>query len=165
MAAHEAELTAYALRKLSAVPGLRIYGDTDPARAATRLGVLPMQLEGLSHFLVAAILGYEFGIGVRSGCFCAHPYLLHLLNVSADEARQVRDDILSGDRAGMPGLVRASFGLYNSFDDVDWLVEALERIQRGEYRGKYTQERATGEYMPEGWDVDYGQYFKFGKSR
>ena len=165
VAAHEAELTAYALGRLRSVTGLHLYGDTDPVRAASRLGVLPMSLEGLSHFLVGAILGYEFGIGVRSGCFCAHPYLLHLLNVGEEQAREVRDAILSGNRADMPGLVRASFGLYNTFDDVDWLVESLQRIQRGEYQGKYSQEQASGEYTPAGWDCDYEQYFSFKKSR
>ncbi|HEX9616275.1 MAG TPA: aminotransferase class V-fold PLP-dependent enzyme, partial [Anaerolineales bacterium] len=73
VAEHEAELTAYALERLPRVPGLRIFGDPDPRRARERLGVIPFKLEGISHFLAAAILGFEFGIGVRSGCFCAHP--------------------------------------------------------------------------------------------
>ncbi len=161
VAAHEAELTAYALERLARVPGLQLYGDTNPANAASRVGVLPMRVEGVSHFLVGAILGYEFGIGVRSGCFCAHPYLLRLLGVGEEQARRVRGEILSGNRADMPGLVRASFGLYNSFEDVDRLVEALQRILRGDYRGVYRQDRATGEFKPEGWNVDYGEYFRF----
>lgn len=160
VAAHEAELTAYALEKLRDLPGLRLFGDTDPARAAERVGVLPMLLQGLSHFKVAAILGYEFAIGVRSGCFCAHPYLLRLLGVDEAQARQVREDILSGHRAEMPGLVRASFGLYNTKEDVDWYVEALQRIVRGEYKGQYTVDPATGEYTPQGWDCDYEAYFQ-----
>ena len=72
---HEAELTAYALEKLPGVPGIHLYGDTDPERSACRLGVIPLRLEHVSHFVAAAVLGYEFGIGVRSGCFCAHPHL------------------------------------------------------------------------------------------
>lgn len=161
VAAHEAELTAYALEQLRGVPGLYLYGDTDPARAIYRVGVLPMLLEGISHFKVAAILGYEFGIGVRSGCFCAHPYLLRLLNVDGDSARQVRADILAGKREHMPGLVRASFGLGNTFADVDWFVEALQRIRRGEYAGRYVQNPATGEYLPEGWQGNFEEYFRF----
>jgi len=83
---HEANLTRYALEKLTTIQGLRVYGDADPSNAENRLGVIPLQLESADHFLVAAILGYEFGIGVRSGCFCAHPYILHLLGLSKEEA-------------------------------------------------------------------------------
>jgi selenocysteine lyase/cysteine desulfurase len=160
VARHEAELTAYALKELRKVAGLRLYGDQDPERAAERLGVLPMQLEGISHFLAAAVLGHEFGIGVRSGCFCAHPYLMKLLHYTETEAARLRGNILSGDRRDMPGMIRASFGLYNTKDDVDQLVEALQRIQRGEYNGTYQQEKSSGEYHPEGLMVDFEQYFR-----
>jgi cysteine desulfurase/selenocysteine lyase len=161
VAQHETELTEYALRSLQQVPGVHLYGDPDPGRADQRLGVIPLELEGLSHFKVAAILGYEFGIGVRSGCFCAHPYILHLLGLSSDEARQVQQRMLSGDRSNMPGLIRASFGLYNSLEDIDALVEALTCIARGDYKGQYQQEKATGEYKPAGWMPDLEGYFSF----
>lgn len=159
VAAHEAELTAYALPRLQSIAGLRIYGDLDPARAETRLGVIPFQMDGVPHFLLAAILSYEFGIGVRNGCFCAHPYILHLLQVEADQAARIRESILRGDRREVPGLTRMSFGLYNSMDEVDALIEALERIRRGEYRGDYIQDPASGDYCPLGWQVDYDAYF------
>ena len=159
VARHEAELTQYALERLPSVPGMRIFGDTDPARAAERLGVIPLQLEHVPHFLASAVLGYEFGIGVRSGCFCAHPYILHLLGLTPEEAHQVRERMLGGDRSEMPGLVRASFGLYNSTADVDALVAALTHISRHEYQGNYTQERASGEYKPTGWQPQFDQYF------
>ena len=63
IAAHEAELVAYTLERLGRLPGIRLYGETDPARAAEKVGVIPFNVEGVSHFLVAAILGYEGGIG------------------------------------------------------------------------------------------------------
>jgi len=165
VAHHEANLTAYALKRLSRVPGLRLFGDRDPLSAGERLGVIPFMLEGISHFKVSAILGYEFGIGVRSGCFCAHPYILHLLGLSADESRRVRSNILAGDRSDMPGMVRASFGLYNSAGDVDRLVEALEYISRGDYSGTYHQVRSTGEYVPEDWSPQFERYFSIGVDR
>ena len=87
-----------------------------------------LRCRGVSHFLVSAILGYEFGIGVRSGCFCAHPYILHLLGLSAQASDTVRQHMLAGDRSDMPGLIRLSFGLYNTREDVDILVEALRCI-------------------------------------
>ncbi len=160
IARHEAELTAYTLERLKAIEGIRLYGDTDPRSTAKRLGVIPFTVEGLSHFLVAAILGTEWGIGVRHGCFCAHPYLIHLMGVSEAETAQVRADILAHNRGEMPGLVRISFGMYNTIDEVDVLVEALSHITRGEYRGRYEQDIRSGEYSAVGWNPDLTRYFK-----
>ena len=159
VAAHEAELTAHALERLGALEGVELLGDQDPARASQRLGVIPFNLAGIPHFLTAAILGYEFGIGVRNGCFCAHPYILHLLGLSPAETERVREEMLAHDRSEMPGLVRASFGLYNTLDEVDEFVGALEKIRRGEYRGRYHQQRASGDYVPEGWEPEFEKYF------
>lgn len=159
VARHEAELTAYALDRLPSVPGITLLGDTDPAHAIQRLGVIPFCIQGVSHFQVAAVLGYEFGIGVRSGCFCAHPYILHLLKLNQQEARDVRARMLAGDKSDMPGLIRASFGLYNTTEEVDILVEALRRIALGEYQGTYTQNVASGEFTPQDWDPAFEQYF------
>jgi selenocysteine lyase/cysteine desulfurase len=161
VAQHEAELTAYALPRLAEVPDLVVLGDPSPARAADRVGVIPMYLKHMSHFKAAAILGYEFGIGVRNGCFCAHPYMLHLLNVTGSQAQAVRTSILEDDRRDVPGLVRASFGLYNRYEDIDALVEALGKVQRGDYKGDYVQDMRSGEFHPQGWNCRYEDYFQF----
>ena len=50
----------------------------------------------------------------------------------------------------MPGLVRASFGLYNTLADVDALAAALSRIARGDWRGRYGQDAPTGDFAPVG---------------
>jgi len=159
VAAHEAELTAYALRRLPEVDGIRLFGDADPANAANRLGVIPFQLVHIDHFKVAAILGYEFGIGVRNGCFCAHPLILHLLGVDEEESQRVREEMINHRRDRMPGLIRASFGLYNTQEDVDAFVEALKAIASGAYTGNYVQNMASGEFHPEGWTPDFHAYF------
>lgn len=159
VADHEAHLVAYTLERLRETPGICIYGETDPARAHEKVGVIPFNLEGVSHFLVAAILGYEGGIGVRSGCFCAHPYVVHLLHLDEDESHHWRDQLLAGDKSNMPGMVRASFGCYNNTDDVDRLVAMLRRIARGEYDGDYVLDRASGEYRPRGFQEPLEEYF------
>ncbi|NJD59962.1 MAG: aminotransferase [Anaerolineales bacterium] len=160
VAAHEADLTRYTLQKLNSLEDCLVFGDTDPLHAIDRLGVIPLQLKNIPHFLAAAVLGYEFGIGVRSGCFCAHPYILHLLGLSPEQAAQVRLRMLAGDKSEMPGLIRASFGLYNTLEEVDILIDALERISRGDYKGKYTQDKSTGEYSPVDWKIDYSDYYR-----
>jgi selenocysteine lyase/cysteine desulfurase len=159
VAQHEAQLTAYTLEQLKLIDDVIVYGDTNPDRAADRLGVIPFNFSDLSHFLVAAILGHEYAVGIRNGCFCAHPYVLHLLNITPEQSEIVRQNILSGDRSQMPGFLRASFGLYNSTEEIDIFVDALKQIQFGSYQGEYIQDIATGEYSPKGWDPEFNNYF------
>jgi len=159
VAAHEEQLIAYTLTRLREIPGIQIYGETDPTRANEKVGVIPFNLDGLSHFLVAAILGYEGGIGVRSGCFCAHPYVVHLLQLDEHRSQSWRSQALAGDKSDMPGMVRASFGCYSDTSDVDRLVEMLQRIARDDYQGDYVLDRATGEYHPRGFEEPLQEYF------
>lgn len=160
IAAHEAELTAYALKQLHRVPGIKIYGETDPANASEKVGVIPFEMAGVSHFLLAAILGYEGGVGVRSGCFCAHPYVVHLLGLDEESADDWRQQMLGGDRSNMPGLVRMSFGCYNDHSDVDRLTTMLYRVAEGDYQGDYQLDRASGEYTPRGYIDRLAPYFR-----
>src|SRR5262249_55782010 len=116
--------------RLRSLPEITIYGEADPQRTQERVGVISFNLGSANHALVAAVLGYEGGIGVRSGCFCAQPYVASLLREGENEKAQWGRDPLAGDNSGKPGMVRISFGAYNSFDDVDALVEMLRRITR-----------------------------------
>jgi len=161
VAEHEISLTRYAFRRLKEVPGIKIYGDSDPERASHRLGVITFNLQGVSDILVTAILGYEFGIGLRNGRFCAYPYTMALLELSSDEVEEVNHSILAGDYCNIPGLVRASLGLYNTPADVDALVEALMCIVNKQYQGKYTQNLATGDFVPEGWQPGFDEVLAF----
>jgi hypothetical protein len=72
----------------------------------------------------------------------------------------VRDDILANDRRDMPGLVRISFGMYNTAAEVDVIVDALKAIAQGKYAGRYEQDAKTGEYRAVEWNPDLAQYFK-----
>ncbi len=113
-----------------------------------RVGVIPFNLDGVPHPLVAAILGYEGGIGVRNGCFCAQPYVGQLLGVSSRETARLAQKSLSGDRSERPGMVRASLAAYNTIEDLDALVETLVRITEGRYHGAYRQVPESGDYVP-----------------
>ncbi len=159
VAKHEEELIKYTLRRMQEIPGIKIYGETDPSKAHEKVGVIPFNLEGVSHFLVASILGFEGGIGVRNGCFCAHPYVIHLLGLSSEEIHKWQEQFLSGNKTEMPGLVRASFGCYNNFEDIDRLIEMLKIIAEGKYEGKYCQDKRTGEFFPENWEDPLKKYF------
>ncbi len=143
VARHEAALTAHAIQELRSIPGITLYGESDPLRS-DRVGVIAFNLASLRHGLVAAILGYEAGIGVRSGCFCAQSYVAHLLGL----ANRGEAD----SRSERPGMVRMSLGAYNTVEDVDALVAMLHRIVQGDYDGQYYQLPESGDYKPAGYD-------------
>lgn len=158
---HEAELTAYALEKLKAMPGVVIYGDKDPKNARNRLGVVSLNVKDMDHALVSAILSYEGGIGVRNGCFCAHPYVKCLLGVTPEQAKEVEKHILARDRSIIPGTFRISFGLYNTKEEIDQFCRVLDMVIRKEYKGKYLVDKERGEYYPEGFSTDFSKFFTF----
>jgi cysteine desulfurase/selenocysteine lyase len=151
IAADEAELTRHALSRLAHVPSVTVYGPTGPAAtdASRRLGIVSFGVDGLDHAYVAAVLGYEHGIGVRSGCFCAQPYIAHLLRLSAGARARWLELARRNDHRGTPGLVRISFGCYNDITDVDRAVDALEQAVVGG-RGTYHAVR-DGSFVPAGY--------------
>jgi cysteine desulfurase/selenocysteine lyase len=159
LALHEAKLTAHALRSLRKIDSVEIYGLTDPELADQRVGVIPFNVRGVDHYKVAAALSFEGGVGVRNGCFCAHPYILRLLKVSGEEALQHKQEVLNGARANLPGLVRISFGCYNTTEEVDRLVQMLGQIIAGELEGDYEQDALSGAYWPRGFEPEYDRYF------
>ncbi len=158
---HETKLTAYALKRLNELPDIVIYGDPDPRHAKNRLGVIAFNIKGMHHALVAAILSYEGGIGVRNGCFCAHPYVKCLLGVTPEEAKRIENMIINRDRSEIPGAVRISFGIYNTKQEIDIFIEMLHKIINKQYRGKYLINKERGEYYPEGFEFRFPEFFKF----
>jgi selenocysteine lyase/cysteine desulfurase len=134
IAAHETELAGYARARLAMLPGVTVFGTPGS------LGVTPIGVDGWDPRLVAAVLGHEHGVGVRAGCFCAHPYVAHLLGLGGDDVAGLVADARRGDMRAAPGLVRISIGCYNDCDDIDRAIEGLERILAGDVRGTYRQE-------------------------
>ncbi|MGM0588982.1 MAG: aminotransferase class V-fold PLP-dependent enzyme [Bacteroidota bacterium] len=157
VARHEQELLEYAIPKLQAIDGITVYGETDPDKLDEKVGVIPFNVEGVPHFKVAAILGYEGGIGVRSGCFCAQPYVNHLLGQSEEWNQRLDEGITSYEN--LPGLIRASFGCYNSTDDVDRLVQMLDKIVTNDYLGTYQRQENKTEYLPVDYQEPVNDYF------
>ena len=146
LAAHEEALARRLRRGLAAIDGVRLLG---PGLDVGTLAVAAFTVEGLHHALVAARLSAEWGIGVRHGCFCAHPYLLRLLGVAKADVAAARRQVLAGDRRGIPGAVRASCGLGTTTDDVSALLEAVGRLAAGEPPPvPYDQDPVTGDFFP-----------------
>jgi selenocysteine lyase/cysteine desulfurase len=116
---YEQKLAAYAYRRLSEVKNICIY--SDQYDKAVNIGVIPFNIYGIHHSELAAHLAFNGGIDVRSGCFCAQPYVQKLLDISSDEV--VKYSSLSQDKR--PGMVRVSFGLYNTEAEIDHLYDVL----------------------------------------
>ena len=100
--AHEQAVLAFATERLSDVPGLRIIGT-----ARKKASIVSFTMENAHPHDVGTILDGS-GVAVRAGHHCAQPLM---------------------ERFGIAGTARASFGLYNGFDDVDALVDGLRRVR------------------------------------
>lgn len=133
---------------LAAIPGVRLLG---PGPEVETLPVATFTVEGVPHALVAARLAAEEAIGVRHGCFCAHPYLMRLLGLTAGDVHRYREEVRRGDRRAMPGAVRASAGINTTDGDIARLLSAVARIAAGEPAPiHYRQDRRTGDFCPAG---------------
>ena len=147
IAAHDAELAHHLRSGLAAIPGIELLG---PAPDRPTLPLAAFNLEGMAHPLVAARLSAEHGIGVRHGCFCAHPYLMRLLDLTQKEIDAYRHAVYAGDRRNIPGAVRASAGINTTVEDIDRFLDAVTAIAATRPPVPYTQDPATGDYWPEG---------------
>ncbi|MCL4261242.1 MAG: cysteine desulfurase, partial [Anaerolineales bacterium] len=103
IAAHEHEITEYALERLEEIPGVKLFGPS----ADKKGGVAAFTLEGVHPHDVAQILDRD-GIAVRAGHHCAQP--LH-------------------EKFGIPATSRASFYLYNTKEEVDLLVNGIYKVK------------------------------------
>jgi cysteine desulfurase / selenocysteine lyase len=149
MLQHEVELGSALHTRLSRVPGVAVLGGSDASASAPRLGLASFVVEGLHHGLVAAALSHEWGIAVRNGCFCANPYVFHLLNMDREAVEAVEGEVTSGHRKALPGAVRASLAPYNTAEELDRFVEAVTHIARGRLKATYEQ-AADGTFSPAG---------------
>lgn len=152
IAAHETELLEYAYAHIKRVPGVELFGPTD--NLEKKVGVIAFNIAGMHHAKAAAIFGNEGGIGLRNGCFCAHPYVKRLLRIAPEEDRRLTAAMISGDKSDIPGLVRASLGCYSNEEDLDLFIEMLRRIVRGDYHGEYVLNPASGTFSVRGFAPD-----------
>ena len=149
--AHDDRLAARLRSGLGAIEGVRLLG---PGPSVPTLPVASFVVEGVHHALVAARLAAEWGIGVRHGCFCAHPYLLRLLEMSPTETAAYRDGVRRGDHMHLPGATRASASIATTDAAIDQLLDAVRHIATEEPAPiAYEQDPTTGDFYPSGGDA------------
>jgi selenocysteine lyase/cysteine desulfurase len=155
---HDQELATLLRSGIASISGITLLG---PSLGTDTLPVASFVVDGMPHALIAARLSAEFGIGVRNGCFCAHPYLVRLLGLSPSEVDRFRHDARNHIRSSLPGAVRASTGISTSHEEVEALLRALEEIVKHPTSSfEYHTDPVTGEYWPEGFsrpDEDLGK--------
>jgi cysteine desulfurase / selenocysteine lyase len=143
---YEVALGRRLLNGLAEIPGVHVLGGVESNH---RLALASFVVENLHHGLVAAALSHEWGIAVRHGCFCANPYVFHLLHMSRDDVVAVEGEVTAGRRKALPGAVRASLAPYNTEAEVDRFLEAVSHVARGRIKASYEQ-AADGTYAPSG---------------
>jgi cysteine desulfurase/selenocysteine lyase len=121
------------------------------------------EVRGMPHQLVAAILAAEGGIGVRTGLFCSHPYMLEIMDYRATRIAGLKTELASGVRANLPGFIRVSFGIYNSPSEVDTLLAVLEGVASERYAGEYAQDPASGVFHAAGYVPSVEDAFILGR--
>ena len=104
IAAYEHQLLEYAIAKLQGINGITLYGNPDLAQ---RTAVISFNLQGIHPYDVGVILD-QMGIAVRTGHHCAQPIM---------------------DFYNIPGTVRISFAVYNTFEEIDVLIEGIKKAQ------------------------------------
>lgn len=143
----ETTLINDAVNQIKQIEDVIIYGDTD-CSTCPRATSISFNIRGLDHGLVAAILNDYHNIAVRNACFCAHPYVKEMIIEEIVGSGKDLDKIDFNDELKIKaGMVRASFGIYSTKDDVTALVSALKDIvgKHDEYSQLYSLD-GTGTY-------------------
>ena len=147
IAAEEAELMTYARERLASVAGFqpyRVWAADHP-----RTALLTFNLGETPYDLLAAVLSAEHGIGIRHGCFCAHPLMMRLLRVDDAEADRLIDATRAGGHERLPGAARMSFGLGTTRADIDAVADALHSIATDGPQWTYAVNADTDEFEPD----------------
>jgi len=143
----ELALTGFTLGKLAEVPGLKLYGITDPGSPNfdKKAGVIIFTIDGLMSDQAARVLSEQGGIGVRAGCHCAHLLVKHLLNISPFLARFQHLVLHLAPGLSLPGVTRISLGIENNQQEIETLIRVLGNIKetaklpRADIRQKVTE--------------------------
>jgi len=156
------ELIQYTMNLMQQNSDIYIYGNTN-VDIYPRAGTISFNIIGMDHGLLAAILNDYFNIAVRNECFCAHPYvekMLHGTHKEEIENMDCQEDRLAWTVEPWMGMVRASFGLYNTKKDVDMLLNALHQIiDKKEFYSKQYALNNEGEYIHNNFSFSSKEYF------
>ena len=162
----ELQKAEYAVNKMGETAGVQILGERDFSNAK-RLGIIAFNLydsfgKPIRSALVGAMLAFQYAIGIRTGCFCAGPYMETLQGLSEEEAQKYAALVNTRDDKLVPYFCRASFSIDKSYADIDYLINALKeiRVNYDEWWGKYYFDLQQGMYLPKNAKPDFPDLLK-----
>ena len=116
---HEKVLNRRLVDGLKKMENIIIYGDSDDL--SDRVGVVSFNFSDVNSFQLSRKMSEIGGVATRRGAFCAHPYVWRLMGIPDDQVA----GFLECDDSGTPGMIRVSFGIYNTEDEVDQFLKIL----------------------------------------
>ena len=122
ISAHEQVLNRKLIDGLKKMDGIVLYGDSE--NIDDRVGVVTFNFDDINSFVLASKLSDIGGVATRRGLFCAHPYVWRLMGISDEQASTYENCI----DMNTPGMIRVSFGIYNTEEEVDQFLEILNNI-------------------------------------
>tara|TARA_B100001250_G_scaffold86651_1_gene71670 strand:- start:809 stop:2332 length:1524 start_codon:yes stop_codon:yes gene_type:complete len=161
------ELTNYAINKMLNIEDVIIYGENCTTKCP-RAGTISFNVKSIDHGLIAAVLNDYFNIAVRNECFCAHPYVEKMLEITHNsEIKEAKERLKQSPWHIEPwmGMVRASFGIYNTIQDIDYFIDALKEIciNKEFYKTQYNA-IGNGDYKHKTFHFSSTEYFKLSDS-
>ena len=118
---HEQKLIRKTIDGLLKIDNVTVYGDTEDI--SDRVGVVTFNFSDVSSHILAEHLANDCGVATRRGLFCAHPYCWRLLWIPDEDVEQFENCTCPQT----PGMIRVSFGIYNTEEEVDAFLESLPR--------------------------------------
>lgn len=174
---HEKCLLQYALEKLLTIRGVCLYGVRDPndkkVEQGCYMGIIPFNImmysrkhgmHNLSTSFVASVLSYEGGIGVREGCFCANLLVRRFRRygevLNSKNLFRPAESFFSykkGVDESPDGMIRISFGLYNTKNEIDRIIGILRNLTEGCYFDEYARDQ-DGNWYSSKFEQIYAEY-------
>ncbi len=142
--AHEKALNKRLIEGLKQLDNVIIYGDSE--NLDDRVGVVTFNFSDINSYILARNLSNMGGVATRRGAFCAHPYVWRLMNLTEQEIYHFQNctDLKTA------GMVRISFGIYNTEEEVDQFLAVMPEIMKASDPISYLLETGGGREYAEG---------------
>ena len=117
---HEQKLIRRLIDGLKEFDTIILYGDTE--NISDRVGVVTFNFSDINSAYFAGVLSEKCGIATRRGAFCAHPYVWRLMHIPENQL----EGFIDCESANTPGMIRVSFGIYNTEEEVDEFLRLMK---------------------------------------
>jgi selenocysteine lyase/cysteine desulfurase len=133
----EHELLTIALKRMKQLPGIRLFGLSDPDDPNIHMkgGIVLFEFKGIPPYKTSRELAMRRGIGVRYGCHCAHLIIKQLLGISPKIEILQKIIVSIFPKIQLQGIIRISFGLENTIVEVEEFVRVMQDLSKKQVNG------------------------------